>query len=804
KVSENITLYAKWDKNNVKFEVNGGSAVDNISCVPYGEKISKPLNVTKKYYTLNGWKYLDENGVWKIWDFDTDAVCRAVTLYADWAYTSCAINVSANSDLYGTVSGSGVYEINSTVILKATPNAGYGFICWMDGDTEVSYDYIYIFSAAGQRNLTAKFAPLSAPLISAVTADYDRITLNWNDIAGATAYEVYRATSSTGTYTKIYTDNCLSYTDTPLTIGKYYYYKVRAVCDAGNTVTYSAYSAVKYAKTALLTPVITVTSARYDKINISWNAVNGATGYKVYRATSKTGYYSLVTTTKYTSYTNTGRITGKYYYYKVIAYRTYAGVTSYSSYSSVKYAKAIPSATVSSASSYSYNSVYVSWGAVSGASGYEIYYCTTQNGTYKLLKATTARYYVHGSLVTGNNYYYKVRPYHIEGRTKIYGSFSQVTSAMPVPSKPAPLADNASYTSNIITWAQVAGASGYEIYQTNEAGIDEILLSDTGALRTYTHTALITNQIYYYKIKAYRTMSGLKVYGDFSAAVSSIPVPTSPVNLKVTLNSYNSLNITWNAVEGATGYEISRSLSSASGFTSIDTTENASYLDNSLITGKTYYYKVRAIIDGIPVVYGDYSIAAGLKVIPTTPVLTVSALAYNSLYISWDEVAGATAYNIYRATSSKGTYSLIKTITDGSTSYVNSGLATGSTYYYKVLACRKEGAVTTYSAYSTIKYAKVIPAAPTWAAAQSASSASVTITWNAVSGASGYTVYRLTPSTGLYNSIATLTGVNSVSYTNTGLAAGTTYTYKVAAYRLVGTTKVYGGYSEVVSAAPEQ
>lgn len=802
KVSENITLYAKWSKNNVTFETNGANSVDNISGVVFGEKISAPVNVTKKYYTLNGWKYLDEDSVWQIWNFDTDTVCRDIKLYADWSYTSCAISAEANNASYGTVTGSGLYEANSTVMLKAAPNAGYGFVCWMNGDKEVSADYIYIFSATGSRSLTAKFAPLTAPLITKLTADYSSITLNWNSAEGANGYEIYRAASSAGVYSKIYTTDSLSYTDTPLAIGKYYYYKIRAVCDAGNTVTYGPYCSVKYAKTTLLTPAVTAASYNYNSVKVSWNAVNGATGYKVYRATSSKGRYSLIATTKYTYYKNTSLTTGRYYYYKVIAYRTNGRTTTYSAYSSIKYAKPIPSTpTTSSAASYSYNSIKVSWGAVSGASGYELYYSTSQNGTYKLLKATTGKYYVHGSLVTGKNYYYKVRAYRTVYRKKIYSAFATVTFTMPIPSKPLPVADNASYTSNIINWSAVSGASGYEIYQTNEAGTDEDLLSDTGALRTYTHTSLITNQIYYYKIKAYRTMSGVKVYGSFSASVSSTPVPTSPANLKVTLNSYNSLNVSWNVVDGATGYEISRSLYSTSGFVPINTADSTSYIDNDLTTGKTYYYKVRAIIDGNPVVYGDYSTVSGLKVIPATPIVTVSTASYNSLSISWDEVAGATGYRIYRATSSKGTYALIKTISDGSTSYVNTGLATGSYYYYKVLAYRTEGAVTTYSAYSTIKYAKVVPAAPEGANALSASSNSITITWNTVPGASGYTVYRLAANE-TYPSIATVSGLNTVSYTNTNLAAGTTYYYKVAAYRLVGTTKVYGGYSEIVSAKP--
>ena len=156
---------------------------------------------------------------------------------------------------------------------------------------------------------------------------YDSVKVAWSAVAVATFYDVYKATSATGTYTKAGTANGTSLTVSGLTTGKTYYFKVKAgVFDGTNTTTGKYYSAYKSAKPVPSTPSISAASASYTSIKVSWPAVKGATGYYVYRATSSTGTYSYIGSTTGTSYTNGSRTTGKTYYYKVKAYRTVNGV----------------------------------------------------------------------------------------------------------------------------------------------------------------------------------------------------------------------------------------------------------------------------------------------------------------------------------------------------------------------------------------------------------------------------------------------------------------------------------------------
>ena len=170
-------------------------------------------------------------------------------------------------------------------------------------------------------------------------ASSGKIKISWRAITGATKYEVWRATSKTGTYTKISTTTGTSLTNTSAVAGKTYYYKVKAICGA-NSSGNSAFSSIRYLTCDCARPVVKITtSSGHPKL--SWAKVEGATKYEVYRATSKDGTYTKITTTTKLSYTNTTAKAGKTYYYKVKAVcgATTAGNSAYSTVVSIKATK---------------------------------------------------------------------------------------------------------------------------------------------------------------------------------------------------------------------------------------------------------------------------------------------------------------------------------------------------------------------------------------------------------------------------------------------------------------------------------
>ena len=359
-------------------------------------------------------------------------------------------------------------------------------------------------------------------------------------------------------------------------------------------------------------------------------------------------------------------------------------------------------------------------------------------------------------------------------------------------------ASSATYNSIKLTWTAVSGASGYVVYRASSLTGTYTYLASS-ATNNFTNTGLTTGTVYYYKVRAYRTVDTTKVYSNYSTAVSGKPVLSTPGNFKATSTGYNSAKVTWTAVAGASGYEVYRKLWSSGAYSLVGSPSTNSLSDSGLAMGKTYYYKVRAYrLVGTTKVYSAETGAASVTPVLAVPTgLKAASTGYNSAKITWTAVAGASGYEVYRKLWSSGTLSLVSTQTG--TSFSNSGLATNKTYYYKVRAYRLVGTTKVYSKDTTFVTVTPVPSAPTGLKVVSGGSKTAKVTWTSVAGASGYEVWRKMWSSGTYAIISTQT---STSLTNTGLAINKTYYYKVRAYRMVGTSKVYGPDSAVVTYTP--
>jgi fibronectin type 3 domain-containing protein len=244
--------------------------------------------------------------------------------------------------------------------------------------------------------------------------------------------------------------------------------------------------------------------------------------------------------------------------------------------------------------SISYNSIKTTWGTVAGANGYEVYMSTSSTGTYSLISTTPYTSCTNKGLTTGKTYYYKVRAYRTVGTTKVYSNYSSVVSAKPALSAPVSVkAVSYSYSILNTSWRTVSGARGYEVYRATSATGNYDKISTTTATSHYS-TGLTTNRIYYYKVRAYITIGTTKVYSSYSSVASAKPIPATPPSIKATLINSKSIRLMWTGVTGANGYEVYRATSRTGKYGFLAKTTNPYYLNSDLITGKTYYYKIRA------------------------------------------------------------------------------------------------------------------------------------------------------------------------------------------------------------------
>ncbi|MBB6692127.1 fibronectin type III domain-containing protein [Cohnella xylanilytica] len=198
------------------------------------------------------------------------------------------------------------------------------------------------------------------------------------------------------------------------------------------------------------------------------------------------------------------------------------------------------------------------------------------------------------------------------------------------------------------------------------------------------------------------------------------------------------------------------------------------------------YHRFWSQVD-IATAYAEFDrLIGGGSTTPTVPAAPagLSATAGNAqVSLSWTASAGATGYNVKRATTSGGPYATVATGVTA-TSYADTGLTNGTTYYYVVSATNAAGESPNSAQVSaTPTAAPTVPAAPAGLTA-TAGNAQVSLSWTASAGATGYNVKRATTSGGPYTTVAT--GVTATSYADTGLTNGTTYYYVVSATNAAG------------------
>jgi fibronectin type 3 domain-containing protein len=328
-----------------------------------------------------------------------------------------------------------------------------------------------------------------------------------------------------------------------------------------------------------------------------------------------------------------------------------------------------------------------------------------------------------------------------------------------------------------LSWNSVSGASYYYVYRSDSASGP---YSPSYSYSTsYNDSGLQADTTYYYRVSAVSfdyTESPQSEY--VSGTTLSWPAPTG---LQVTAFTSNSISLSWNSVSGASHYYVYRS-DSASGPYSSSYSSSTSYNDSGLAAGTTYYYKVSAISSSSGSESPQSAYVSGTTISWPAPTgLQVTAFTSNSISLSWNSVSGASNYRVYRSNSETGTYSSISGNINN-TSYTNSGLTAGTTYYYKVSAVSSNNTESPQS--------EPVSGTPNWPAptglrVTGSTNTSISLSWNSVSGASYYRVYRSNSETGTYSSISG--NINNTSYTNSGLPMGTTYYYKVSA------TDSYGG-----------
>lgn len=239
------------------------------------------------------------------------------------------------------------------------------------------------------------------------------IKLTWLRTTHTSAYRVLRSYSKEGPFKCIATTKSKTYLDKSVELGKKAYYRIESVRSNGNTT-----SGYVYNRLRLETPVIDVIGESNGGNRISWNKVENADRYKVYRTTDG-GAEKLIKTTTALSYLDKKAASGSYHEYRVKAvYDANADGNSLYSNSVAAGNESLNVPQDFSGKTDDNNFVTLTWNPVAGADSYILYCCREENGVYWIEANTDETEYFDTVRKPGQQYYYKIAAYDSKtGRT---------------------------------------------------------------------------------------------------------------------------------------------------------------------------------------------------------------------------------------------------------------------------------------------------------------------------------------------------------------------------------------------------
>ncbi len=532
--------------------------------------------------------------------------------------------------------------------------------------------------------------------IKVLSLDETELEISWNKVSGASYYEIYRCTNINGSFRKIADTSSgseTSYQDDSVKKSKTYYYKIQAVGTSGDVAIYSGQSAAVGGRTIARTKITSVKSVNSKTLQISWEKVADAYGYRVKRSTKKNGTYKeikTITSAGTVSYKDKKRSPGKTYYYVVEVLSKTGETIGYSGDSAVKSGRTAPLTSIESVAATENGRLDVIWEEVDGAYGYIVKRGTSKNGTFKNLATVRGdTFYEDKNVKQGTTYYYKVETINKVGGVKGYSGDCEAVAGKILPATEITSLKAVDGKTIRLGWKKTSGVGGYLIYRsTKKNGKYEQIAKVKGSQTVkYDDKSVVNGKTYYYKIQTYKKSGDANSVSKFSGSKKAWTIKQAAISA-VTGTSGGKVTLNWGEVKNADGYTIYRRIGTSGSFKKVSKVKKSQfkYVDDDIKSGQVYSYRIAAntTLMGKAEGRGDYSATI------VVPVLAKNSINYgdlqenNTLTLGWTPVPNATGYELSCSLQKDANFvSLAKTALP---TYQHPNLQQGATYYYRVRA----------------------------------------------------------------------------------------------------------------------
>ena len=329
-----------------------------------------------------------------------------------------------------------------------------------------------------------------------------------------------------------------------------------------------------------------------------------------------------------------------------------------------------------------------------------------------------------------------------------------------------------------LQWNKVNGAYGYRLYYRPASGGWK-RFKDTTAT-SFTDSSVVPNKTETYTIRCL-DKDGNTISGFNSNGWSIKYVPVAPTISKLE-NTSSGIKLTWNKIAGVYGYRLYYKTSSG-GWKRFKDTTATSFTDSGVSPNRTETYTIRCIDKNGNTVSGFYSRGWSIKYVPVAPTISKLENTSGGIKLTWNKIAGVYGYRLYYKPASGG-WKRFKDTT--STSFTDSGVTANKTKTYTIRCIDKNG--NTVSGYNSKGWSKkYTPAAPTISKLEN-TSGGIKLSWNKVTGAYGYRLYRKTSS-----GWKRIKDTTATTYTDSAVKSGRTETYTIRCIDRNG--KTVSGYN---------
>lgn len=649
--------------------------------------------------------------------------------------------------------------------------------------------------------------------------------LYWSKVKKATGYTIYEYDRAKKKYSKkIGSTKKTSYTVKKLKTGTNHLYKVTAYRKSGK----KTYKGKASGKVRLVTKPKKVTTLkkstiRKNYIKLKWSKTSGADGYDVYKYNNTTRKYNKVGRTTKLEYTVNGLTDATKYQFVVKSYAAADKTYSYAGNSNVVATFTKPNIVTNlyQTEAKSQNSITFTWTRARVAAAYRVYRYDVAKKDWNFLRevsnATTS--YTDKNLAAGTAYKYCVRSIIKDENKKNLFDWEYIERDMiTTPAAVGALVVNASGTTDKsipLTWSAVAGASGYYVERYNESTKAYARVGKSTST-SYTDSGLTGYTTYTYRVIPYKVYSvNNKEYASLATAktVSAMTKLGTPANLRVTNKTDNSVEVSWDKVAKATGYNVY--IYEEGKLIKEDKTADTKYvysIEEDGVIGvniKIEAYYSEAVISNPGNVTGTtgttgttsqnksvVGAAASINasnIVDKVTGLTRSAYSTSTIGLTWTKQQGTIKYEIFLKTTQG--YTKVGETTNNN--YLISGLAAGTYYSYVVRAVETYQGRTLYGEYSDAKTFLTMHNALKATVKQSTLK-NIVVSWDKAPNADYYQLFRMDGSSNTYKHIATTTS-GVVTYTDSSVTRGVKYSYKVRAYTKYDNLEYYGTFSNIVA-----